>query len=101
MSVLTCGCWIKRKQQQPKPERKSIPQDEEHTKSERGGVGFGWGWLRKWVQKKRLDVRRGENSIRKNQCDSIAPLGVFSVSLCAVGMVPETPLGQKDLWNTA
>lgn len=49
----------------------------------------------------RLDVRPSENSIRKNQCDSIAPLGVFSVSLCAVGMVPETPLGQKDLWNTA
>lgn len=48
----------------------------------------------------RLDIRRGENSVRKNQCDSVTPLGVFSVSLCADGMVPETPLGQKDPCNT-
>lgn len=29
----------------------------------------------------------------------MAPLDVFSVSLCANGMVPETPLGQKDPCN--
>lgn len=46
-------------------------------------------------EEERLDIRRGEKSVRKNQCDSMTPLGVFSVSLCADGMVPETPLGQK------
>lgn len=52
-------------------------------------------------EEERLDIRPGENSVRKNQCDSMTPLGVFSVSLCADGMVPETPLGQKDPCNTA
>lgn len=29
----------------------------------------------------------------------MAPLGVFSMSLCTNGMVPENPLGQKDPCN--
>lgn len=29
----------------------------------------------------------------------MVPLGVFLVSLCTDGMVPETPLGQKDPCN--
>lgn len=57
---------------------------------EQGGEGEEMG-----PEEERLDIRRGENSIRKNQCDSMTPLGVFSVSLCTDGMVPETPLGQK------
>lgn len=52
-------------------------------------------------EEERLDIRPGENSVRKNQCYSMTPLGVFSVSLCADGMVPETPLGQKDPCNKA
>lgn len=52
-------------------------------------------------EEERLNIRTSENSVRKNQCDSMTPLGVFSVSLCADGMVPETPLGQKDPCNTA
>lgn len=79
------------------------------------GPDTGWGWLRSGEgrdreregeemgpEEERLDIRRGgENSVRKNQCDSMTPLGVFSVSLCADGMVPETPLGQKGPCNTA
>lgn len=35
-------------------------------------------------EEERLGVRRGEDSVRKNQCDSMTPLGVFSVSLCVL-----------------
>lgn len=45
-------------------------------------------------EEERLDIKHGENSIRKNQCDSMTPLGMFSLP-CTDGMVPETPLGQK------
>lgn len=40
----------------------------------KGGVGVG-------AEEEQLDIRRGETSVRKNQCGSMPPLGVFSVSL--------------------
>lgn len=46
-------------------------------------------------EEERLDVRFGEHSARKNQCDLLTPLGEFSVFLCADGMVPAIPLEQK------
>lgn len=56
-----------------------------------GGALRGGGREEMGPEEERLDIRRCED--RKNQCDSMAPLGVFSVCLCAGGMVPETPLG--------
>lgn len=64
-----------------------------------GGAGRGVGrGIRDEMgpEEERLDVRVGEHSVRKNQCDSLTPLGEFSVFLFADGMVPETPLEQKD-----
>lgn len=52
-------------------------------------------------EEERLNISCSENSIRggKNQSASMAPLGVFSMSPGTNGMVPETPLGQKDPCN--
>lgn len=52
-------------------------------------------------EEERLNISCSENSIRgeKNQSASMAPLGVFSMSPSTNGMVPETPLGQKDPCN--
>lgn len=51
-------------------------------------------------EEERLHINCSENNIReKNQSGSMAPLGVFSMSLCTNGMVPENPLGQKDPCN--
>lgn len=80
-----------------------------HCKRRKDGLTSQWvgpdqehgGRRERKPEEERLSIRRGENSIRKNQCDSMTPLGVFAVSLHADGWMPKTPLGQKDPCNAA
>lgn len=42
-----------------------------------GGASCGEGGRKKRAEEGRLDISHGQNSVKKNQWDSVTPLGVF------------------------